>query len=76
MTANNEIKLMAKKKGMCLWEIADKMGIVDSSFSRKLRHELSQKEKQNIFSIIDQIAAEKAAQKENAVQSAGNTKNG
>jgi hypothetical protein len=43
-----------------LWEIADKVGIADSSFSRKLRRELPQGEKQRIFSAIEEIAKEKA----------------
>lgn len=72
MTANNEIKSKAKEKSVCLWEIADKIGLVDSSFSRKLRKELPTAEKQEIFKIIDDIAAEK----ENAARSATNTTNG
>lgn len=72
MTANNEIKSKAKEKSVCLWEIADKIGLVDSSFSRKLRKELPAAEKQEIFKIIDDIAAEK----ENAARSATNTTNG
>lgn len=59
MTANNEIKSKAKEKSVCLWEIADKIGLVDSSFSRKLRKELPTAEKKRIFKIIDDIAAEK-----------------
>lgn len=61
MTANNEIKVRAKEKGVCLWEVADKLGLIDSSFSRKLRRELSTEEKSRIFTIIDEIAAEKQA---------------
>lgn len=61
MAANKEIKVRSKEKGVFLWEIADKMGLVDSSFSRKLRKELPTAEKQRIFKIIDDIAAEKAA---------------
>lgn len=63
MTANNEIKAMAKSKKVCLWEIAEKIGMADTSFSRKLRRELSAEEKKKIFSLIDEIAAEN----ENAV---------
>ncbi|MDD5795845.1 MAG: hypothetical protein PUD24_02765 [Oscillospiraceae bacterium] len=59
MNANREIKVTAKKKGVFLWEVADKIGIVDSSFSRKLRKELPDSEKQEIFKIIDELAAEK-----------------
>ena len=59
MTANIEIKTKAKQKGVCLWEVADRLGLIDSSFSRKLRKELPLDEKQRIFTIIDEIAAEK-----------------
>ena len=63
MTLNNDIKTKAKSKGVHLWEIADKLDIADTTMSRKLRKELPDTEKQRIFAIIDEIAA----QKENAV---------
>lgn len=59
MTSNTEIKERAKQSGVCLWEIAEKCGIPDSSLSRKLRRELPAAEKARIFSLIDEIAAEK-----------------
>jgi len=58
-TKNIEIKTAAKQKGVFYYEIADRLGIVDSALSRKLRRELSAEEKQRIFSLIDEIAAEK-----------------
>ena len=61
MRANKEIKTRAKEKGVFLWEVADKIGIIDTSFSRKLRHELPDSEKQEIYKIIDELAAEKQA---------------
>lgn len=61
MRANKEIKTRAKEKGVFLWEVADKIGMIDTSFSRKLRHELPEAEKQEIFKIIDELAAEKQA---------------
>lgn len=61
MTANKDIKTRAKEKGVFLWEVADKIGMIDTAFSRKLRHELPQAEKDRIFSIIEEIAAEKQA---------------
>ena len=72
MTKNFDIKQKALKSGVCLWEVAEAIGIADTSMSRKLRKELPQDEKERIFSIIDQIAAEK----ENAACSATNTTNG
>lgn len=65
MTVNNEIKANAKEKGVLLWELADKLGIADTTLSRKLRRELSPDEKQRIFSIIDEIAAEKKSAAQN-----------
>lgn len=59
LRANNDIRAAAKQKGVKHWEIADKLGIIDSNFSRNLRHELSDKQKQQIFAIIDAIAAAK-----------------
>lgn len=59
--ANKDIKAKAKEKGVFLWEIADRLVMIDTAFSRKLRHELPQGEKERIFSIIEEIAAEKQA---------------
>lgn len=54
--ANVDVKLIAAGKGVKLWQIADRLGIVDCSFSRKLRKELPQEEKEHILQIIAQIA--------------------
>lgn len=58
MRANLDIRAKVKGAGVKLWEIADKLGITDSHFSRKLRHELPQAEKDRIFSIVEEIAKE------------------
>ena len=60
MKSNADIRAAAPHNAVMLWEIADKLGITDSNFSRKLRHELPQAEKERIFSIIEEIAKEKA----------------
>ena len=52
---NQELKLKAAGAGVKLWEIADKLGITDNSFSRKLRKELPDEEKQKILAIIDEL---------------------
>lgn len=59
MQRNLDIREAAQNNAVMLWEIADKIGIADSSFSRKLRRELPQGEKQRIFSAIEEIAKEK-----------------
>lgn len=53
--ANSEIRRKAKENGVNLWRIADALGITDGNFSRKLRKELSEAEKEQIFKIIDDL---------------------
>lgn len=54
---NEPIRLAAKNCGVRLWEIAEKLGISDSSFSRKLRRELPDDQTSRILSIIDEISS-------------------
>lgn len=54
-TANNDIRLKASGSGVALWQIADKLGIADATFSRKLRHELPEETKAQIYRIIDEL---------------------
>ena len=61
MTLNKDIKVKARKSGVLIWEIADRLGIADTTMSRKLRRELPDSEKQEIFKIIDELVAEKQA---------------
>lgn len=55
---NKDIRVAAATAGVKLWQIADKLGIYDGNFSRKLRKELPEKEKEKIFSIIDELVKE------------------
>lgn len=59
-TANADIRQAAKIAGVCLWEIAERIGVNDGNFSRKLRRELPEHEKQEILKIIETLADEKA----------------
>ena len=56
--SNQDIRRTAAGAGVKLWQIADALGMSDCSFSRKLRKELSQDEKEEIFSIIWRLAKE------------------
>ncbi len=58
---NLDIRKAATNSGVKLWEIAEIYGISDTNFSKKLRRELPEPEKQKIFAIIEQIHSEKAA---------------
>ena len=55
---NQDIRRTAAGAGIKLWQIADALGIADCSLSRKLRKELPDDEKKEIFSIIDRLAKE------------------
>lgn len=52
---NKDIREKAKQMNIKLWQIADRLGMCDSYFSKKLRKELTQSEKRKIFSIIDEL---------------------
>ena len=56
---NVEIRNRAKERGVFLWEIAEKLGINDGNLSRRLRKELSESQKEQIFEIIDELSKEK-----------------
>jgi lambda repressor-like predicted transcriptional regulator len=55
---NQDIRDAAKKSGIKLWQIAEKLGIWDATLSRKLRKELPQEEKEKIIGIIAELAKE------------------
>ena len=56
---NVDIRKAANEAGVHLWEVAEKYGLSDSNFSRKLRRELPDAEKAKILDIIEQIRAQK-----------------
>ena len=53
---NKDIRDYAEKHNVKLWQIADKLGINDGNFSRKLRLELSEEKKAEIYKIIDELS--------------------
>ena len=53
--ANTDIRQAAKAADVRLWQIADKIGIADNNFSRRLRRELPDSQKQEIFAIIAEL---------------------
>lgn len=55
---NVDIREMAEKSKVKLWRIADYLGITDGNFSRKLRKELPEAEKQKIITAINELATE------------------
>ena len=58
--ANEAIKETAKKRGVKLWRVAKEYGIADNTFSRRLREEMPDTERDKILTIIETLAAEGA----------------
>jgi transposase-like protein len=56
--ANNNIRLMARGAGVPFWRIAQVLGISEPTMTRKLRNELSAKEKAKIRKIIKELKKE------------------
>ena len=54
--ANMKIKQEAMRKGVRAWQIADALSISESTYMRKLRHELPAAEKNRILEIIKTIS--------------------
>ena len=61
MLANTDIRTTAKENGVRFWEIAKHLKISEPTMTRKLRKELPDSEKQEIFKIIDELSAKKQA---------------
>jgi hypothetical protein len=57
-TRNNELKFYAANKGVRLWQVAEKFGITDATFSRKLRKEFSKEDADKFKKYVDEIADE------------------
>ena len=53
---NAEIRALAKEKSVRLWQIADELQVSEMSVSRKLRHELSDSDKEKFVGIINKIS--------------------
>lgn len=56
MGRNSDLKTYAFERGIRLWQVAEKLGITDSTFSKRLRRNLSVEEKTNIKAIIDELS--------------------
>lgn len=56
---NEDVRCACRLHGVKLWQVAEQLGMTDGNLSRKLRRELPQKDKQEIFDIIDCLAGGK-----------------
>ena len=56
MAANKEIRTAAFSEGVRLWQVAQELGVTDSTFSRWLRRELSEERKTEVLQAIQRLA--------------------
>lgn len=56
---NKDIRSEIAERGFKLWQNADKLGMNDGNFSRKLRHELPDDEKRRVLDIIAELERER-----------------
>ncbi len=55
---NKDIRNAAGSYGIKLWQVAEAIGMNEFAFSRKLRKELPQAEKEKILAAIEKLAKE------------------
>ena len=53
---NVELRTYALNHGVKLWEIAEKMGVSECTFSKSLRKEFDAEKKARIMKIIDELS--------------------
>ena len=53
---NKDIRLAVKENGVKMWQLADKMGIADTTLCRRLRKELPEDQKRRILEIVDELS--------------------
>lgn len=56
MKKNNDIRELAKKHGIYLYEIAMELNVSESTFIKSLRKELTDEKKEEIKQIINQLS--------------------
>lgn len=56
--SNEAIRRFAAGRGVKLWQVAEALGMADTSLSRKMRRELSQEDAAQIVEIIKVLSKE------------------
>lgn len=57
---NKDIRAAIADAGLRMWQVAEALGIADTTFCRKLRHELSDDDKEQVFKAIRELSGEVA----------------
>jgi len=59
MKKNSDVRREIKEAGLCHWEVGERLGLNDGNFSRLLRRELAEDNKEIIRQIISQLKKER-----------------
>lgn len=62
MLANYELRQKARSCGVPLWMLAVELGISEPTMTRRLRQELSERDKEKLLRIVADIAQRKEAE--------------
>ena len=54
----SEVRKYIVDHGVLLWKVAEKFGLTDSNFSRKLRHSFTNEEYQKIICAVEELKEE------------------
>jgi hypothetical protein len=57
--ANETIRRAAQENGVRLWEVAERWGVHDVTFCKKMRHEFTKADTRRALALISEIAADR-----------------
>lgn len=60
MIANRDVRAEAFSTGVRLWQVAQELGVTDSTFSRWLRREMTEERKAEVLRAIKRLAEGRA----------------
>lgn len=56
--SNKEVRIAIIQANIRQYQVADKLGIAEQNFSRKMRYEMSEKEKKRVLKAIEELKQE------------------
>ncbi len=59
MRRNVDLRTAARDNGVYLWELAERMGVTDATFSRQLRREFTKEQRERALKAIEDIVRER-----------------
>lgn len=57
---NSDLRKKARKARVPLWKVADELGVSEPTMTRRLRYELSGKDREKFLAAVEKLASEGA----------------